>query len=93
LTVYNKRTDVLKNYLSGGIIMNDIMGSPAYQGFLQKRIDEIITKDERCCEINKRILELEKELLILLPDNAKEKYLEIEELTTELTYLIPQLLT
>ena len=40
--------------------MNDIMGSPAYQEFLQKRIDEIITKDERCCEINKRILELEK---------------------------------
>lgn len=73
--------------------MSNILTSPAYQEFLQKRIDEIITKDERCCEINKRILELEKELLILLPDNAKEKYLEIEELTTELTYLIPQLLT
>lgn len=73
--------------------MSNILTSPAFQEFLQKRIDEIITKDERCCEINKRILELEKELLILLPDNAKEKYLEIEELTTELTYLIPQLLT
>ena len=73
--------------------MSNILTSPAFQEFLQKRIDEIIAKDERCCEINKRILELEKELLILLPDNAKEKYLEIEELTTELTYLIPQLLT
>lgn len=64
--------------------MNDILSSPAYQEFLQKRVEEVLTKDEYYNKLDAKILEMEKEFLPMLPDKAKEKYLEIEELTMEL---------
>jgi hypothetical protein len=67
----------------GGINMD------AYQEFLQKRSDEIIANDEKCKEINSKILQLEKEIIPLLTDEAKRKFFEIEALSNELLNHIP----
>lgn len=64
----------------------------AYLEFLQKRSDEIITNDKKCKEINTKILELEKTFLPMLSDEARCKYLEIEELVIERNTIAADLL-
>lgn len=64
----------------------------AYLEFLQKRSDEIVTNDEKCKEINGKILQLEKDLLPMLSDEATEIYLKIEELVVERNTLAADLL-
>lgn len=98
-TAQNNPSKVLKNFMDKSIIkeqvfdkklnmeeisMKDIFSSPAFQEFLQKRVEEVLTKDEYYNKLDTKILEIEKEFLPMLSDKAKEKYLEIEELTMEL---------
>jgi hypothetical protein len=64
--------------------MSGIITSAAFQEFIQKRCEEIITNDEKCYKVNREILELEKELIPLLSKEAKDKFLKIDELTLEL---------
>jgi hypothetical protein len=61
----------------------DTIQSPAFLEFIQKRCEEIIINDGMCYKINKEILELEKELLSLLSEEAKSKFLKIDELNLE----------
>ena len=61
--------------------MSGIITSAAFQEFIQKRCEEITINDEVCCKINENILRLEKELLPTLSDEAKVKFLKIDELT------------
>ena len=65
--------------------MNDILGSAAFREFLQKRVEEKLLKDEVCIEINSQILQLEKELIPILSDEAKRKFFKIESLSSELS--------
>lgn len=51
---------------------------------LLRKVDEIISSDKRCCEIDKAILELEHELLSTLSSEARRTYLQIESLSFEL---------
>ena len=69
--------------------MNDIIGSLAYQEFLQKRCEEKMLKDEKCIEINIQIFQLEKELIPILSTEAKKKFFQIESLSNELLIRIP----
>jgi hypothetical protein len=89
-TVYNKRTGVRKNYLSGGIDMNDIMGSPAFQEFLQKRCEEITESDNEYRTINDQILQLENEIASSAPNEFQKKIREYEKLNLDLlTHAMP----
>lgn len=63
---------------------NDVNQSPAFQEFLQKRRDEIVERDEICISLNREILNIERKLLPLLPKEALDKVLKIDELTMEL---------
>jgi len=72
--------------------MNDIMSSAAFQEFLQKRCEEIISSDVECSRLNSKIIALEKELLSMMSNEAKEKYLEIEELIIERNTIVAVLL-
>lgn len=63
---------------------SDRIDSPAFQEFVQKRCEEITANDEICRKINKEILELEKELLPILSEEAKTKFFKIDEFTFEL---------
>ncbi len=54
--------------------------------------DDIIETDEYCIVLNHEILKLEREFLPLLQCDALEKYLKIDELATELTNHISDLL-
>lgn len=58
--------------------------SKALQELMQKRNEEIIQSDKKCCEINKEILDIEKKLMALLPDEAKAMFLKIDRLNMEL---------
>lgn len=64
--------------------MSNILSSKAFHEFIQKRCEEIKAEDKTCCRINSKILQLEKELLPMLSDEAKVKFLKIDELTLEL---------
>jgi hypothetical protein len=89
-TAYNNRTGVRKNYLSGGIDMNDIMGSPAFQEFLQKRCEEITEMDDGYRSINNQILQLENEIASSAPNEFKKKIKEYEKLNLDLlTHTMP----
>lgn len=69
--------------------MSNILTSPAYREFLQKRCEEKILEDERCIEINRKILQLENELIPILSAEAKRIFFEIDALTNELLIRIP----
>ena len=64
--------------------MNDIFESPAFQEFLQKRCEEILTEDEKCINLNREILMLEKEILPMLSTESRDIFLKIDELALEL---------
>jgi hypothetical protein len=60
------------------------MESKAFEEFVQKRCEEIIAEDKECNAINKKILNIEKELMPLLPVELKNKLLEIDRLSLAL---------
>ena len=60
--------------------MNDIMSSPAFQEFLQKRCEEITADDEENIMTCQEILQLEKELVKSAPENVKNIYFQIDYL-------------
>jgi len=57
------------------------MESKAVEEYVSKRCEEIISKDEECHNINKKILSIEKELVPFLPVELKNKLLEIDRLS------------
>jgi hypothetical protein len=67
------------------------MSESAYREFLLKKSEENIAKDEKYIEINKKILQLERELIPILSPEAKRKYFEIEALSNELLDHIPNI--
>ena len=58
--------------------------SEASREFFIKMCDEKIANDEQCANLNRIILQLEKELLPLLSHEALDKFLRIDELNIEL---------
>jgi hypothetical protein len=72
--------------------MDDIIKSSAFQEFLQKRSEEIITDDKVCQDINKELLALEKELLPTLSEESLKKVLRMDALTHKLIDRIPTVL-
>lgn len=62
--------------------MNDIMSSAAFQEFLQKRCEEILTNDNEYSEINDHITRLESEINILASGELLNKIMEYERLNT-----------
>lgn len=81
--VYNIRTGVRKNYLSGGIDMNDIMSSPAFQEFLQKRCEEIVSNDRQIRDIDFLITEAENKLKRTFSKTQLELFLQYEKLCSD----------
>ena len=73
--------------------MSDILSSAAFQEFLRNVYEEKLLKDERCVEINRQILQLEKELIPILSDEAKMKFFEIESLSDKLFNRMPIVFT
>jgi len=63
----------------GGINMNDILSSQAFQEFLQKRVEEIEASEEniKTCQ---SILALENGLIKIAPPKVKNIYFEIDYL-------------
>ena len=62
--------------------MNDILSSQAFQEFLQKRCEEILTNDNEYSEINDHITRLESEINILASGELLNKIMEYERLNT-----------
>lgn len=70
--------------------MNDIFESPAFQEFLQKRVEEIIENDEEYQKINDLILQAETEIKPLVSGNILKKINEYEKLNL---YLVAHAMT
>lgn len=60
------------------------MSDSVFKEILQKSLESKITNDEKCKELNKKILQLEKELYPLLSKDFLNKVMEIDSLNSEL---------
>jgi hypothetical protein len=67
----------------GGIIMNDILASQAFQEFLQKRCEEIIASDKECCDISNLIVQKEDMIKAKAPAHLLPHIIEYEKLSTD----------
>lgn len=63
--------------------MNDTLGNPAFQEFLQKKCEDILTNDKEYSEINNRITQLESEINVLASGELLKKVSEYEKLSTD----------
>ena len=58
--------------------MNDIFKSPAFQEFLQKRCEEIITEDEECLKVIDETRIIGNAFFNSLSTDQQQAYLEFE---------------
>jgi len=70
------RTGVRENKMKRGIYMNDIMSSPAFQEFLQKRCEEITANDEEYQELTRKSM--------AAYNNLRKAFAEFVNLSTQL---------
>lgn len=70
----------------------ELMHSQIFKEYASKRIEEMISTDEECITINRRLLDIEKEIIPVLSSEMKEKLLEMDRLNFALLDRICSLL-
>jgi hypothetical protein len=74
---------VFGSKIDGGIGMNDITKSAAFQEFLQKRCDEILLNDKIHTELNKRLITLDKQIKTIVSREAYLLFMEYESMSVQ----------